>query len=187
MSLLFSVVHLSCDKRPVHAVTAPFTAHPKFCPDTGEMLAFGYSPTPPYLTYFRVDPQGKMVQSTEITVTGPTMMHDFAVSRNYAIFMDLPAIFDMELAMSGGMPIRWSDDYPARFGVMPREGTDAQVKWFNVNPCYCFHTLNAFEEDDELVVYGGSGKAANACDEETVIKKNTKRLAKWEKWAAIEH
>ena len=60
-----------------------------------------------------------MVQSTEITVTGPTMMHDFAATRNHAIFMDLPAIFDMELAMKGGMPIRWSDDYPARFGICP--------------------------------------------------------------------
>ncbi len=131
-----------------------FTAHPKFCPETGEMLAFGYAQIPPYLTYHRVDPKGRLVQSTEITVTGPTMMHDFAASRNFAIFMDLPAIFDMELAMSGGMPIRWSDDYPPRFGVMPREGTDDQVKWFDVAPSYCFHTLNAYEEGDDVVVYG---------------------------------
>ena len=135
-------------------LAGPFTAHPKFCPDTGEMLAFGYSPIPPYLTYFRVDADGSMVQSTEITVTGPTMMHDFAASRNHAIFMDLPAVFDVELAMSGGMPVRWSDEYPARFGVMPRAGSDAQVKWFDVKPCYCFHTLNAFEEGDEVIVYG---------------------------------
>ena len=135
-------------------LVGPFTAHPKFCPDTGEMLAFGYSPTPPYLTYFRVDAQGKMVQSTEITVNGPTMMHDFAASRKHAIFMDLPAVFDMELAMSGGMPIRWSDEYPARFGIMPREGNNDQVKWFDVAPCYCFHTLNAYEEGNEVVVFG---------------------------------
>ncbi len=132
----------------------PFTAHPKFCPDTGEMLAFGYAPIPPYLTYFRVSPSGELVQSTEITVTGPTMMHDFAATRTRAIFMDLPAIFDMELAMKGGMPIRWSDDYPARFGVMPREGSDSDVLWFNVSPCYCFHTLNAYDDGSDVVVLG---------------------------------
>ena len=132
----------------------PFTAHPKSCPDTGEMLAFGYSPIPPYLTYLRVDPRGNLIQSTEITVTGPTMMHDFAATRRHAIFMDLPAIFDMELAAKGGMPVRWSDDYPARFGVMPREGGDDDVKWFDVEPCYCFHTMNAFDDGDEVVVYG---------------------------------
>ncbi len=131
-----------------------FTAHPKFCPDTGEMLGFGYGAFPPYLVYYRVDASGELVQQTEITVTGPTMMHDMAASRNHAIFMDLPAVFDLEMAMSGGMPIRWSDDYPARFGVMPREGTDADVKWFDVDPCYCFHTLNAYEEGDEVVVHG---------------------------------
>ena len=128
------------------------TAHPKMCPVTDEMLAFGYSSMEPYLVYHRVSPSGELVQSTEITVNGPTMMHDFAVSRNYAVFMDLPMIFDMEKAMSGGMPICWSDDYPARYGVMPRNGQDADVQWFDIDPCYVFHTLNAHEEGDDIVL-----------------------------------
>jgi carotenoid cleavage dioxygenase len=68
--------------------------------------------------------------------------------------MDLPMIFDLELAMQGGMPIRWSDDYPARFGVMPREGADADVQWFDIDPCYVFHTLNAYDDGDDVVMYG---------------------------------
>lgn len=130
------------------------TAHPKICPETGELLLFGYSSMPPYLTYHRVNAAGELVQSTEITVNGPTMMHDFVVSRNHSVFMDLPMIFDMELAMAGGMPIRWSDDYPSRFGVMPREGDDGDVQWFDVDPCYVFHTLNAHDDGDEVVVTG---------------------------------
>ena len=130
------------------------TAHPKICPETGELLLFGYSSLPPYLVYHRVDAGGKLVQSSEITVNGPTMMHDFVVSRNHTIFMDLPMIFDMELAMSGGMPIRWSDDYPARFGVLPRQGSDADVQWFDIDPCYVFHTLNAHDDGDDVVVTG---------------------------------
>ena len=135
-------------------LTTAMTAHPKICPETGELLFFGYSSLPPYLTYHRVNAAGELVQSNEITVGGPTMMHDFAVSRNHAIFMDLPAVFDMELAMQGGMPIRWSDEYPARFGVMPREGSDADVQWFDIDPCYVFHTLNAHDEGDEVVMRG---------------------------------
>ena len=135
-------------------LTGSFTAHPKFCPDTGEMLAFGYAQVEPFLTYYRVDAGGKMVQKTPIGVTGPTMMHDMAATRDHTIFMDLPAIFDFELAMKGGMPIRWSDEYPARFGIMPREGGDADMRWFDVKPGYCFHTLNAFDDGDETVVYG---------------------------------
>ena len=135
-------------------LTTAMTAHPKVCGETGELLMFGYSSLPPYLVYHRVSADGELLQSEEITVGGPTMMHDFTVTRNHSIFLDLPAVFDMEEAMSGGMPIKWSDDYPSRFGVMPRAGKDSDVKWFDVNPCYVFHTLNSYEDGDEIVVNG---------------------------------
>ena len=129
-----------------------FTAHPKICPVTGELLAFGYSAMEPYLRYLRVSADGKLVQTENITVGGPTMMHDFNVTENHVIFMDLPAVFNMELAMSGDMPIRWDENYPARLGVMPRNGTDAQVKWFDINPCYVFHPMNSYEDGDKIVL-----------------------------------
>ena len=75
-------------------LTGSFTAHPKICPITGELLAFGYGPLPPYLRYLRVSADGQLVQTEEITVGGPTMMYDFNVTRNHVIFMDLPAVFD---------------------------------------------------------------------------------------------
>jgi len=129
-----------------------FTAHPKVCPVTGELLAFGYSAMEPYLRYLRVSAEGELVQTENITVGGPTMMHDFNITENNVIFMDLPAVFDMNLAMSGGMPIRWDDDYPARFGVMPRNGTDDQVVWYDINPCYVFHPMNSYEDGEKIVL-----------------------------------
>jgi carotenoid cleavage dioxygenase-like enzyme len=129
-----------------------FTAHPKICPITGELLAFGYAPFEPYLRYLRVSADGKLVQTENITVGGPTMMHDFNITRNHVIFMDLPAVFDMKLAMSGGMPIRWDENYPSRLGVMPRQGTDADVRWYDINPCYVFHPMNSYEEGDKIVL-----------------------------------
>lgn len=129
-----------------------FTAHPKVCPVTGELLAFGYSAFEPYLRYLRVSAEGRLVQVENITVGGPTMMHDFNVTRNHVVFMDLPAVFNMQLAMSGEMPIRWDDSYPARLGVMPRNGTDADVKWFDIDPCYVFHPMNSYEDGDNIVL-----------------------------------
>ena len=134
------------------ALKGSFTAHPKICPVTGELLAFGYSAFEPYLRYLRVSAEGKLVQTENITVGGPTMMHDFNITRNHIIIMDLPAVFDMQLAMSGDMPIRWDDDYPARLGVMPRNGNDAQVKWYDINPCYVFHPMNSYEDGDTIVL-----------------------------------
>lgn len=133
-------------------LTGSFTAHPKICPVTGEMLAFGYSSFAPYLRYLRVAADGTLVQTEEITVGGPTMMHDFNVTRNFVIFMDLPAVFNLELAMAGDMPIRWDDNYPSRLGVMPRNGTDQDVTWYDINPCYVFHPMNSYEEGDNIVL-----------------------------------
>jgi carotenoid cleavage dioxygenase len=129
-----------------------FTAHPKSCPATGELLAFGYGQLPPYLVYLRISPDGRLVQSDEIQVGGPTMMHDFAITTRHALFLDLPVVFSLEDALKGTMPYSWSDDYPARIGVMPRNGSGRDVHWFAVEPCFVFHTLNAYDDGNTVVL-----------------------------------
>jgi carotenoid cleavage dioxygenase len=133
-------------------LTTAMTAHPKICPRTGELHFFGYGFTFPFLTYHRADAAGVLVQSEVIVVPGPTMMHDFAITERHVIFMDLPVCFDLDLAQQGTMPYRWRDDYGARLGVMPRDGTNADVRWFEVEPCYVFHPLNAYDADGRVVV-----------------------------------
>ncbi|OBG34249.1 carotenoid oxygenase [Mycobacterium alsense] len=44
------------------------------------------------------------------------------------------------------MPYRWNPKYPARIGVMPREGGNADIRWFDIEPCYVYHPLNAYSE-----------------------------------------
>lgn len=132
-------------------LTTAMTAHPKRCPETGELLFFGYAQLEPYLTYHRADADGRLLQSEVIDVNGPTMMHDFGASRNHVLFMDLPVVFDLDAALAGRMPFHWSDDYPARVGVMPRSGGAADVRWFDVDPCYVFHPLNAHDDGDTVV------------------------------------
>lgn len=53
------------------------------------------------------------------------------------------------------MPYRWDADYPARIGVMPREGDNNHIRWFDIEPCYVYHPLNAYSEmrgDAEVLV-----------------------------------
>ncbi len=133
-------------------LSTSFTAHPKTCPRTGELHAFGYGFLPPYLTYHRLDAGGHLVQSAVIEVPGPTMMHDFAITAGHVVFMDLPVVFDPELALQKQLPYRWSDEYGARLGVMPRGGGNADVRWFPIRPCYVFHPLNAYEEGPAIVI-----------------------------------
>ncbi len=129
-----------------------FTAHPKICPQTGEMHAFGYSVFPPFCVYHRVARDGSLAQTMEIPVAAPTMMHDFALTASHVIFMDLPVVFDPVQAAAGTMPFRWSDEHSARLGVLPRNGTAADIRWFEVAPCYVFHVANAFEDENGRIV-----------------------------------
>lgn len=50
------------------------------------------------------------------------------------------------------MPYRWNPKYPARVGVMPRDGDSSDVRWFDVEPCYVFHPLNAYDDGDTVVL-----------------------------------
>lgn len=59
----------------------------------GEMFTFGYSHSPPYVTYRVISKDGLMHDPVPITIPAPVMMHDFAITENYAIFMDLPLYF----------------------------------------------------------------------------------------------
>ncbi len=135
-------------------LNANMTAHPKICPVTGEMLFFGYGIFPPYLTYYRVSASGELVQQEQIAVKGATMMHDFSITENHVIFMDLPLVWDLDQRATGGLGIRFDDDYGARIGIMPRSGSGNDVVWFDIDPCYIYHTMNAYEDGDEVVLDG---------------------------------
>ena len=130
-----------------------FTAHPKIDPVTGEMHGFAYSWADPNLIYHVIDASGRLVRSEPITVGGPTMIHDFALTRSNVVFFDLPVVFDLAMVERGlPMPYRWDDEYPARVGVMPRDGGDADVVWSDVEPCYVFHPMNAYDDGANVVV-----------------------------------
>lgn len=129
------------------------TAHPKIDPVTGEMHFFGYNVMRPYLIYMRADANGDMIQVEDIETQGPAMMHDFAMSENHIIFMEMPVVFSWLKVLTGSaFPFAWDDDAPCRFGVMPKGGSSDDVKWFDVDPCFIFHTMNAYEQGDEVVM-----------------------------------
>lgn len=122
------------------------TAHPKIDPATGELLMFGYDFLKPFLTYHRVSADGELVESRPIDLPAPAMMHDFAITRRYVVFMDLPIVFRLDRALAGdGFPFGWDDHRPARLGVMARSGGSA-VRWFEIDPCFVFHVMNAWED-----------------------------------------
>ena len=130
------------------------TAHTKICPETGEMMFFSYfNFEAPYLNYHRVNADGELIQSEGIDIPNIVMMHDFNITRNHTIFMDLPLTFNLEAIDESGLPFRFDPEAGARLGVMKRDGDNNSISWLEIDPCYVFHPVNAHEEDENIIIH----------------------------------
>nr|ARU08109.1 CCD4a [Gardenia jasminoides] len=137
---------------------ASMTAHPKIDPETGEAFAFRYALMPPFLTFFRINPDGTKEPDVPIfSMTRPSFVHDLAITRKYAIFPDIQIGIN-PLQMIAGGPLVGSDPRKVpRLGVIPRYAADeAEMKWFDVPGLNLMHAVNAWDEDDGdgIVVVG---------------------------------
>jgi carotenoid cleavage dioxygenase len=133
---------------------AGISAHPKVDENTGELLFFNYETKPPYQHYGVVDKNNKLVHYTPIPLPGARLPHDMAFSENYSILIDLPLYWNPEMLEEGRYHAQYYPDQPARFGIFPRYGTAADVKWFDARSTYVLHWGNAYEEGDEIVLDG---------------------------------
>jgi carotenoid cleavage dioxygenase-like enzyme len=132
-----------------------FTAHPKLDPGTGELHAMCYRwpEGAGHVQYVVVAPDGKVRRTVDIPVPGMTMLHDMALTERYALVFDLPVTIDPGLAATGHrFPFAWNSDYGARVGLLPRERPASEIVWCEVEPCYVFHPLNAYDTPDGRVV-----------------------------------
>lgn len=130
------------------------SAHPKVCPKTGELLFFNYGKQEPYLNYGVVSKAGSLEHYIPIPVPGPRLPHDMAFTENYSIIPDLPMFWDPNKLTKGIHATRFYPDLPTRFAIVPRYGSERDIMWFEADPTYVLHWMNAYEDDDEIILDG---------------------------------
>ncbi len=136
-------------------LTGGFSAHPKVDPRTNELVFFDYSIVKkPFLRYGLVSPTGELIRYEAIETPAPHILHDMAITERFSILMDFPLGWDVAKLKEGKRRIAFDQGTPSRFGILPRHGTAADVKWFEAQPCYMYHTVNAYEAGDEVVLLG---------------------------------
>ncbi|MBM3504863.1 MAG: 9-cis-epoxycarotenoid dioxygenase [Alphaproteobacteria bacterium] len=128
------------------------SAHAKVDYQTNELMFFDYGPVKPYMTYGVVDPGGRLVHQVPIDLPAARLPHDMAITENYSILLDLPLYNDMAALKAGRWRVIFDRELPARFGILPRRGGAQDVRWFEASPCYVYHTTNAWEDGDEIVL-----------------------------------
>lgn len=135
---------------------SPFSAHPKFDPDTGEMFNFGifFSAQSPRLYFYCFGPEGLRYRKP-VPLDYPCSVHDFSLSKNYAVFYLSPYLLDVTGLLQDGRNVmdslRWEPERGSRVIVVSRK-TGEFVASMPAGNRYCLHLINSFEEGDRLTV-----------------------------------
>jgi carotenoid cleavage dioxygenase-like enzyme len=132
-----------------------FSAHPKYDPTTGELhaMAYHWPDLIDHVQYVVVGSDGRVSRVTDIPVADMPMIHDMSLTPTYAVVYDLPVTVNLDLVVGGSAwPFSWAPDRAARVGLLPRNGGADDIIWCDVDPCYVFHPLNAYDADDGTVV-----------------------------------
>jgi len=130
------------------------TAHPRIDPETQEMFFFVYSPFPPHLRYFVADAQGNLVHSADLDTPAPTMIHDFLITDEHAVFLDSPIVFNVNAVTEGGEMVKYSPENGTRLGVLPRFGNADEIKWYEIENGHVQHFWNAWHENGIIELSG---------------------------------
>jgi len=131
-----------------------FTAHPKVDPQTGEMFFFGYEADglcSTKVAYCIADAGGNLVSEQWFDAPYCAMLHDFAITENFAIFPIFPTTADLDRLKAGGAHWVHEQERESYVGIMPRYGSPDDMVWIEGGPGLSgFHIMNAFEQDGKV-------------------------------------
>jgi carotenoid cleavage dioxygenase-like enzyme len=132
-----------------------FTAHPKTDPRTGNMIAFGYASSglcSEDCTYYEVAPGGELIREIWFKAPYYCMMHDFAITEDYALFHIVPSIGSWDRLRKGLPHFGFDTTLPVYLGVLPRApgATAEDIRWFKRGNCFASHVLNAYQDGSKI-------------------------------------
>lgn len=134
------------------------TAHPRVDPHTGDLILFHSTFAPPYVHYSIIPatrppavPSTPLERPTRLLnapipgVSSAKMMHDFGVSFQHTIIMDLPLSLDPLNLLKNRPVVAYDPSSESRFGVFPRY-LPQHIRWFRTKACCIFHTANTWDD-----------------------------------------
>jgi len=101
------------------------------------------------------------VLKIQVTLDNAVFMHDFAVPVKYTLFLDFPITLDIERAIAGGAAIDFEPDRKARIGIMPRYGSDEDIRWVEVATGSVVHTATAWDAGDHILLQASRSKTTD--------------------------
>ncbi len=133
------------------------TAHPHLDRATGGMLNYAakIGPRNSY-RFFHLAPGADRPEVVgKLPVREPAYMHSFGLTERWLVLAEFPLVVNpISIPLSGRPYIenyRWKPELGTRFTLIDRASGEATGP-FETDPFFCFHHVNAYEEDGALVV-----------------------------------
>ncbi len=106
------------------------SAHPKLDLVHDEMLTFSYQAKgdgTKDIVFYALNRDGRVVDEIWFEMPWPGMVHDFAVTPNYAVFPFFPFITDIEAVKRGAPFYQWHPEEETQVAIVPRHGTARDI------------------------------------------------------------
>jgi carotenoid cleavage dioxygenase-like enzyme len=130
-------------------------AHPKVDPRTGGLVFLDWHPLPPWLCIGEIGADGTLAHYIEVPLPGPRLQHDLALTPHFVVVLDAPLLLEPAAMATGRFELEFHRELPLRVGLVPRRASGAgEVRWFEAEPGYVFHIVNAWEEEQAVIVHG---------------------------------
>jgi len=133
------------------------SAHPKLDRATGEMWNFGVDYGPKNsISLYRTAVDGVTSRMTKVDLDFGPMVHDFALTPTKAVFVLHPITLPrIPIALmlgrkSFGESLRWEPERGTVVVTVDR--ITGEQRSYKTSPLLTFHTANAWDEDDDVVV-----------------------------------
>ncbi|BBZ23446.1 carotenoid oxygenase family protein [Mycolicibacter hiberniae] len=132
-----------------------YSAHPSLCPRSGEMFNFGVEFIPrPHLRIYRTDVRGRLSHFRSVRLPYVAMVHDFALTERYLVFLVSPIIPDAVPIALGratlGDALHYRPERGSVFVLIPRDG--GAVRRVECEAVLQFHLSNAYDDGSDVVV-----------------------------------
>ncbi|KAK7890454.1 transcriptional regulatory protein rco1 [Exophiala xenobiotica] len=142
-------------------LTPTFTAHPKFDPETGEMLCFAYEAGGDGhdgsndIVAWTIDRDGKKTEECWYKAPFCGMIHDCGISKNYLVLPLTPIKWTgMDRLKKGGNHWAWDSKEDQWYGVVPRRGGKPEdIVWFRADNAFHGHIAGCYENEEGHIVF----------------------------------
>ena len=127
------------------------TAHPKICPDTGQLISCTQRWDSPNYWMQIFDARGAHMKTVEVEFPRKGIIHDLQITENYVVIFYAPSFYSLEHAMRGENPFLWEPDKGTKIIVIPRDG-QGENRVFETDAFFSWHFCNGFEQGGKIVI-----------------------------------